>query len=60
MAEVEVGFGAVVGDVDLAVLVRAHRPGIDVDVRVELLQRDLVAVALEQRANRGGRQALAQ
>ena len=60
VAEVEVGLGAVVGDVDLAVLVRAHRARIDVDVRVELLQRDLVAVALEQRADRGGRQALAE
>jgi hypothetical protein len=49
VAEVEVGLGAVVGDVHLAVLVRAHRPRIDVDVRVELLQRDLVAVPLEQR-----------
>ena len=48
VAEVEVGFAAIVGDVDLAVLVRAHRAGVDVDVRVELLQRDLVAVSLEQ------------
>ncbi len=58
--EVEVGLGAVVGDVDLAVLVRAHRPGVDVDVGVELLQGDLVAVALEQRADRGGGEALAE
>ena len=39
VAEVEVGLGAVVEDVDLAVLVRAHRARIDVDVRVELLHR---------------------
>ena len=58
--EVEVGLRAVVGDVDLAVLVRAHRPRVDVDVGVELLERDLVAVALEQRADRGRRQALAE
>jgi len=32
----------------LAVLVRAHRAGIDVDVR-SILQRDPVAMALEQR-----------
>ena len=36
VAEVEVGLGAVVGHEDLAVLVRAHRAGIHVDVRVEL------------------------
>ena len=60
VAQVEVGLGAVVGDVDLAVLVGAHRARIDVDVRVELLQADLVAVAFEQRADRGGGQALAE
>ena len=58
--EVEVGLRAVVGDVDLAVLVRAHRAGIDVDVRVELLQGDLVAVALEQHADRGRREPFAE
>ena len=60
VAEVEVGLRAVVGDVDLAVLVRAHRARVDVDVRVELLQRDPVAVAFEQRADRGGGEALAE
>ena len=35
-------------------------PGIDVDVGIELLQRDLVAVAFEQAADRRGRQALAE
>ena len=33
VAEVEIGLGAVVGDVDLAVLERRHRARIDVDVR---------------------------
>ena len=49
VAEVEVGLGAVVGDEDLAVLVRAHRARIDVDVRVELHVRDPQAARLEQR-----------
>ena len=60
VAEIEVGLAAVVGDVDLAVLIRAHRARIDVDVGVELLQRDLVAVAFEQAADGGGRQPLAE
>ena len=60
VAQVEVGLAAVVGDVDLAVLVRAHRPRIDVDVGVELLQRHLVAVALQQAADGGGGEALAE
>ena len=40
MPDVEVGLGAVVGDEDLAVLERVHRPGVDVEVGVELLHRD--------------------
>ena len=37
VAQVEVGLRAVLGDEHLAVLERAHRARIDVDVRVELL-----------------------
>ena len=36
MAEIEVGLGAVVGDEHLAVLGRAHRARIDVEIGVEL------------------------
>ena len=39
VADVQVGLGAVVGHEDLAVLERVHRPGVDVEVRVELLHR---------------------
>ena len=60
MAEVEVGFRAVVEHINLAVLIRVHRAGVHVQVGVELLQRDLEAAVFEQRAERGGRQALAQ
>ena len=47
VTEVEIGFGTVVGDVDLAVFDRVHRARIDVDVRVELLHRDPKAAAFE-------------
>ena len=60
VAQVEVRLGAVVGDIHLAVLIRAHRARIDVDIRIELLQGDLVAVTFEQRADRGGGQPLAE
>jgi hypothetical protein len=36
VAKVEVGFGAVVGDEDLAVLERGHGARIDVEVGVQL------------------------
>src|ERR1044072_2245198 len=39
VAQVEVCFGAVVGDKNLAVLKWRHRAGIDVDVRIEFDQR---------------------
>ena len=51
VAQVEVGLGAVLGDEDLAVLERAHRPGIDVDVWIELLEGDPVAARDEKAAD---------
>ena len=59
MAEIEIGLGAVVGDVDLAMLVGRHRPRIDVEIGIELAQADLVAARLQQRRERGGHEALA-
>ena len=40
VADVEVGLGTVLGHEHLAVLERAHRARVDVQVRVELLRRD--------------------
>ena len=59
VAEIEVGLRAVLGDVDLAVLVRAHRAGVNVDVGVELLRCDLEPARLQKTAERGGGDALA-
>ena len=60
VTDVEVGLGTVLGDVDLAVLERVHRPGIDVEVRVELLHRHPQPPALEQAAEAARREALAE
>ena len=59
VAKVEVGLGAVVGDEDLAVLERRHGAGIDVEVRIELLQSDFQPAAFHQAADGCSRQALA-
>mmetsp|Transcript_80334 Transcript_80334/g.194760 ORF Transcript_80334/g.194760 Transcript_80334/m.194760 type:complete len:390 (-) Transcript_80334:508-1677(-) len=48
IAEVEVGLAAVVEHEDLAVLERAHRACVDVQVRVDLDRRHAVARGLEQ------------
>ena len=60
VAQVEVGLGAVLGDEHLAVLERAHRARVDVDVGVELLDRHREPAGDEQLAQRGGRDALAE
>ena len=60
VAQIEVGLRAVVGDVHLAVLKRAHRARVDVDVGIELHQPDLQAARLEDRAEAGRGNALAE
>jgi hypothetical protein len=54
VAQVQVGLGPVLGHEDLAVLERRHRARVDVDVRVELLERDLVTTGYEEPADRRG------
>src|SRR6185437_6999332 len=52
VAQVEVGLGAVIGDVDLPVLIRAHRARVHVEVGVQLAQSHGKATRLEQRTER--------
>jgi hypothetical protein len=58
--KIEVCLGAILGDEHFAMLERTHGPGIDVDVRVELDHADLEAARLENRAERGCGDALAE
>ena len=58
--EVEVGLGPVLGDVDLAVLERAHRARVDVEVGVALLQRHREPARLEEGPQRRRGDALAE
>ncbi len=59
VAQVEIGFGAVVGDKDFAVLEGRHGAGVDVQVRVELHHVDAQAAALKQAADGCCRKTLA-
>lgn len=52
--EVQVRLGPVVGHIDLAVLVGGHRAWVHIQIGVELLHRDTVAVRLEQIRQAGG------
>ena len=45
VADVEIGFGAVLGDIDFTMLERIHSARINVDVRIELLLQNLDATA---------------
>ena len=58
--QIEVGLRTVFGDVALAVLVGVERPGIDVDVRVELLNGHRIAARLQQAGDRCRDDAFAQ
>ncbi len=54
VAQVEVRLRPVVGDEHLAVLVGRHRPRVDVDIGVELEDRDTETAGLEQAPDAGG------
>ena len=60
VAEVEVGLGAVLGHEHLAVLERAHRPRVDVDVGVELLEGHAQPARLQEPPERRRGDPLAQ
>src|ERR1700684_1480674 len=60
VAEAEVGFRAVVGDEDFAMLKRRHRSRIHVQIRIELHQVDFEATTFEETADRGGGKTLAE
>ena len=60
VTQVQIGLRAVLGDVDLAVLVGAHGAGVNVDVGVQLLGGDLQSPRLEKTAKRRRGDALAQ
>ena len=57
VTEVEVSLGPVIRHKDLTVLVRTHRARIDVEIRVQLPQPDLVTTRLQKRAESGGGEA---
>src|SRR5215472_1791303 len=60
VAQIQVGLGAVVGDEDLAVLVRAHGSGVDVEVGVQFLEVYGEAPAPQDAADRGSRDPFAE
>ena len=60
VTQIEVGLGPVVGDEDLAVLIGAHRPRIDIEIGVQLAQTNLVTARLQERTEGGGRETFSE
>src|SRR5437763_8614873 len=60
MAEIKVSLRAVLGDVHLAVLERRHRPGIDIEIWVELPEAHAIAASLQKRTECGRRKTFPQ
>ena len=60
VTEVKVGLCSVLGHINLAVLVRAHGAGVNVDVRVELLCRDLKPAFLQKASERRRRNSFSE
>ena len=59
MAEIEIGLGAIIEDINFAVLERVHRSRIDVEIGIEFLENNPQSAQLEKRAERSRRQAFA-
>ncbi len=59
VSEVEVGLGAVVQDVNFAVLEGVHRPGIDVEIGIEFLEDDAQSAQFQEGPEGGGGEAFA-
>ena len=60
MPEIQVGLRAVVGDEHLAVLSRAHRARIDIEIGVEFAQAHGISARLQQGAERRRSQSFAE
>ena len=60
MADIQIGFCAVLSHEDLSVLERIHRAGIDIDVGIELLHDHMQSPRTKESSQAGGGQALAQ
>ncbi len=60
VAEVEVGFSAVVGDKHFAVLIGRHGAGINVQVGIALLEGNFQTAAFEETSDGSGRDTLSE
>lgn len=60
VSQIEIRFRAVISDKDLAVLVRTHGTGIDIDIRVKFLNGNFVPSVFQKTAEGSGGDAFPQ
>ena len=53
VSQIQVCFRSIIGHINFSVLIRAHGPWIDIDIRVKFLNSDLETTILEQPAQTG-------
>src|SRR5947209_2905514 len=53
VAQIEIGFSAIIGDEHLPMLERTHRARVHIQIGIEFLARDLESTAFQQAAKRG-------
>ena len=60
VTEIQIRLGAVIRHIDFAMLIGIHRPGVDINIRIQLEEGDLQPATFHQVADRGRGQALSQ
>ena len=53
MAQIQIRFCPIIGDIAFTMLIGAHRTGVDIEIGIQFAQPDLIAPRLQQRAKRG-------
>ena len=59
MSEIEIGLSAIVQDVNFPVLERIHRPRVDIEIGIELLQNNAQPARFQKSSERSSRQTFA-
>ena len=60
VAKIQISFRTVIGNEHFAVLIRTHRAGVNIDIRIKLLNGDLIASGFQQATQRSRSDSLTQ
>lgn len=60
MAQIKIGFGSIISDEDLTVLIGTHGARINIQVRIKFTKADLMATSLKESGQSGRSDSLAE